>query len=831
MALFRRGHLVRKVVVAACVLAAVTAALLWSRRGEDYVPGEGAEGLVDGLASSVPPDYPRVSFTDVAAEAGIDFHHFPSARAGHLPEDMGSGVALGDVDGDGWTDVFLVHADSAREGQSALYRNRADGTFEDVTAASGIRHTGLGMAAAFLDPDSDGDLDLLITSYGSLAYYRNEGELRFTDATRAVGLADFDGFWSGIAVGDYDRDGAVDVYVCGYVRYDESRADAAGGGSRFQVDIPVLLNPSTFESERNLLLWNRGDGSFEERAVAAGVRNDGGRSLGAFFADLDADGWPDLYVANDVSDNALYVNRGDGTFEDRTAQALVGDYRGAMGLAVGDIDEDLDLDFFVTHWVAQENALYCNLWDDERRGPLMYQDTSIRRRLGWPGLSMVGWATRFFDYDNDGRLDLFVVNGSTIPRADDPTALVPMRTQLYWNAGPGREFFEVGAASGPFFGEEHVGRGGATFDYDLDGDEDLVVTVHGGRARLLRNDGGNEHSTLRVRLRQADGNRFALGAGLRIEAGELIRFDMLGTQGSYLSQHAVGELCFGLGAASHVDRLSVTWPDGEVEESGPFPADCLITWVRGHAPELALLPGKRAVALSGPAELDEQRRFFGILQEAGEARVAGHPDRAENAYRRALEIWPTHEDALYNLGNCLRTLDRREEALEAYRRLVTFHPMCSRGWMQIGQSLLDPESRDLDEAARAFARSHEINGEESLPLVRLGAVALLRGELDQANVHLADAAMLNPRSVEARYLRGRVAWLQGREAQAQRLLEEARDLAATLGAGGSASNEGDTRSGRALTAPAASGTRGLNRWTTVLERPANAAAEYGPQGG
>jgi len=842
--LFRRAHLVRKVLVAAALMTVVAAVLLWSRRGERYVPGEGAEGLVDELAQDVPEDHPSVRFTEVALEAGIDFRHFPGVRTNQLPEDMGSGVALGDADGDGWCDVFLVNAagpldraEHAEAGRCALYRNRADGTFEDVTAEAGIELVELGMAAAFLDPDSDGDLDLLVSSFGALHYYRNEGDLRFTDATDEVGLGEYDGFWAGLAVGDYDRDGAVDVYVCGYVRYDESLGHASSTPSPYEADIPVLLNPSTFESERNLLLRGRGDGTFEERSLEAGVSNDGGRSLGAFFAYLSGDGWPDLYVANDVSDNALFVNRGDGTFEDQTAPAMVGDYRGAMGLAVGDFDADLDLDFFVTHWLAQENALYRDQRQPGRDGggsPLFYQDSADRYGVGWPALVLVGWAARFFDYDNDGLLDLFVVNGSTIPTGDDPTLLAPMRSHLYWNAGPKRRFFELGAVAGEFFREEHVGRGGATFDYDLDGDEDLLVILHGGRARLLRNDGGNEHSTLRVRLRQPTGNRMALGAALRLEAAELVRIDELGTQGSYLSQHAVGEISFGLGSATRVDRLVVTWPDGVVEETGPIPADCLVTWVRGAPPEVALLPGKRQRALNGPSALDERRRFFDVLREAGELRVAGDAASAESAYRRALELWPTHEDALYNLGNCLRALDRGEQALEVYRRLALFHPLSSRAWMQIGRSLLDPGvlgARDLDGAERAFARSHEINGEESQPLVRLGAVALLRGDLEHADELLGDAEVLNPRSVEARYLRGQIAWVRGRDERARELLGEAHELSRGTGAGSSVSNEGDTRSGAALIDPDAFGAGSdLGRWRTLLDRPADPAAEYGARG-
>jgi len=549
-----------------------------SNRVDDYEAGERPDGLVDRLEKGPAADHPPVTFTEIAAQAGLRFRHFPATRSNRLPEDMGSGVALGDVNGDGLTDAFLVNlagampaaGDDAPDwdrdaGRSRLFLNRKDGSFVDATQASGIDLVALANAAAFCDVDSDGDLDLFVTTYGTCRLFINDGAAHFQDASAAAGLEQHVGFWTGVAVADYNRDGAMDVYVCGYVVYDEEGKQRETSSSPYGLSIPALINPSSFEPERNLLLAGNGDGTFREVSVEAGVADAKGRGLGALFCDLNADGLPDLYVANDVSDNALLLNRGDGTFTDRTAQALVGDYRGAMGLAVGDYDGDLDLDLFITHWVAQENALYARneaLVEDGLAVPL-YFDEADRYGLGHAALSMVGWATRFFDYDNDGLLDLFVVNGSTIPLPEDPDQLEPMRSQLFWRSPEKRHFFEVGAQSVEAFSTKHVGRGGATFDYDLDGDQDLVIVVHGGDAMLLRNDGGNDKPAVLVQLRQPEGNRYAIGARVLATIGDRQHLELVGTQGSYLSQHTVGELSLGLGDSAVVDRIEVTWPDGE----------------------------------------------------------------------------------------------------------------------------------------------------------------------------------------------------------------------------------------------------------------------------
>ncbi|MAF66981.1 MAG: hypothetical protein CMJ84_15160 [Planctomycetes bacterium] len=830
MAVLRNRRTRRLLALVFVVLSVVGAWLALRSRTDPYRAGEVTDGLTDALGRRLPEDAPALSFTDVTAAAGLACGHFEGQRAGLLSEDMGSGVALGDVDGDGWCDALVMTIEGDAPAPPRLFQNRGDGTFADVTERAGLASVGIGMAAAFCDTDSDGDLDLALSSVGGLHLLRNDGGWAFTDITDEAGLSAFTGFFAGIAVGDADGDGGVDLYVCRYVVFDEHAADG-GLLSQFGVDIPMLLNPSVFEPAPNLLLRNLGGNRFEDVAEAAGVADPGGRGLGAMFCDLNADGLPDLYVANDVSDNALFLNEGDGTFGDRTNDALVGDYRGAMGLAAGDFDEDGDLDFLVTHWIAQENGLYVNHTpaDTARGGAPLFMDSADRFGLGHVALDRVGWATGFVDFDLDGRLDLFVVNGSTIPVEGRAHELAPMASQMFWNAGAKRGFFEFGRTAGTFFGEEHVGRGGAVFDYDGDGDEDLLVLLYGEGVRLLRNDTPTGGS-VRLRLRQAEGNRFALGTRITAEVGGRTLVRMSDTQGSYLSQHAVGETTIGLGGAREVERVTLRWPDGSSGEAGPFSAGSVVTWVKG-APALvdrrgAAPAGEEREALTVP----EQRVFYDLQRRARRARVEARDEDAVRLYREALAMWPDHADSLYYLGSCLLELGDEPAALEVFGRLTAARPDSSRGFMRIGTIRLPGGDAGLDDLAlaqQAFERSHRINGEESLPVLQLGLVALLRGELERAADLLARASVGNPRDPQAPYFGGRAAWLAGDRARAQALLEEAHATATGGERDASVSSEGDTAGGEPLVArPAARGAGALERWRGLTEREPLAEVEY-----
>ncbi|MFN7972584.1 MAG: CRTAC1 family protein [Acidobacteriota bacterium] len=599
-----RGPLTRRTqrrILYACVTATAGAALLLLRgpRVIGYTPGVEAassDEITHDLARPAPNGIPDVAWRDVAADAGIAFHHFHGKRSTQLPEDMGSGVAWGDYDGDGDPDLFLVNESGpltataveieASPARSALYRNDG-GRFTDVTTEAGVGARGLGMGAAWGDADGDGDLDLAVSRFGTIALYRNDGAT-FADVSRESGMGEPEGFWTGVSWGDYDRDGALDLYVCGYVRY---VASASGASRMYEATVPASLNPSSFTPERNLLFHNEGRMRFAESAARAGVDNPSGRSLSAAWADFDGDLWPDLYVANDISDNAMYRNVGDGTFEDVSHSAWVADYRGAMGLAIGDWDGDLDLDIFITHWIAQENALYVNQKGNiaaSPRDPLHFTDEADLVGLGQIALDYVGWGTEFLDYDNDARLDLLVVNGSTFQREDDASRLVPMKDLLFWNAGKAEGFFEAGTRGGAPFQTEHVGRGSACADYDGDGDVDCAIAVNGGDARLLQNTQATGHHFARLVLRGAKGSHFpasttfANGALVTLRSSAGVQVRAVGGGPSYLSQSSPGEVHFGLAGASSIDRIEVAWPSGTTQSFENLPVDHTLRITEGN---------------------------------------------------------------------------------------------------------------------------------------------------------------------------------------------------------------------------------------------------------
>ncbi len=572
----RRQRLIRRTILIALLASLFAIAFIFLRPDPaQYIPGEDLTGLTDDLSRDLPPDYPRAHFVDATRATGIIFRHFHGARSHQLPEDMGSGAAWADYDGDGDLDLYIANTAGALSiapeqlatspAHSALFRNDG-GTFVEVSAAAGVDQRVIGQAVAWADYDNDGHLDLFATAYGHNTLFHNAGDASFSPAP----FDQREGFWAGASWGDYDGDGDLDLYVSGYVQYHFNSAHLTTKSRQYDTAIPASLNPSTYAPERNLLYRNDGDAardtewSFAEVASAAGVQNETGRSLAAAFCDFDEDGLPELYVANDLSDNALYHNLGDGTFADISHPAHVADYRGAMGLASGDWDNDGDMDLFVTHWIAQENAFYSNMHADYRQAgldpattALRFMDLADRFGLGQIALDYVGWGTAFLDYDNDGRQDLIVANGSTFEQSDDPSHLVPMRPLLFWNKSDELGFFEVGPASGDVFTHLQVGRGLAIADYDDDGDEDVLIVANGGEATLLRNDSSNAHHWFKVRTRAA------AGVEIRLWVGGQRRMRQLGSSPSYYSQHAVGEAHFGLGTQTQIDSLEVVWSQGE----------------------------------------------------------------------------------------------------------------------------------------------------------------------------------------------------------------------------------------------------------------------------
>jgi Tfp pilus assembly protein PilF len=765
------------------------------RPGSRYRPGEKVEGLTAELARSLPKDYPKVTFTDVTAASGISFQHFSGTRSSQLPEDMGSGAAWGDYDNDGWVDLVVANevgpltlSDSARArspARTTLYHNNHDGTFTDVTARSGIDFRGWGMAVAWGDFDNDGWLDLVITAYGHCVFYHNNGDGTFTDRSAASGIGGPGGFWTGIALGDYDRDGLLDLYVTGYVKY--TRPDRSKSAARYNVENPASINPLSFPPDRSLLFHNNGNGTFTEVASSLGVANLSGRGLAASWVDIDEDGWPDLYVGNDVSDNVMYRNLGKGKFQDISQAAHVADYRSSMAIAVGDWNGDGYQDLFLTHWLAQGNALYDNqlaqLTVQARKTrplPVTFIDDADRYGLGQISLDNIGWATSFIDFDNDGRPDLFVVNGSTLQYPDDSTRLVPMRSQLFWNRSNADGFFDVSAVSGSYFRTPYVGRGAAFADYDNDGDIDVFIVNNGGPGILLRNDGGNRNHWLAVELRGTKSNRQGIGAKLQLFAGGVRQVRQVGAQSPYLSQNSLIEN-FGLKALSRVDSLVVVWPSGVHQVLTDLPVNQRLTVVEGEAMG---------------ASRERIQNFWALYREATVQRTAGQTQAAAETYARALALNPDHEDVLYYFGSMRFALGDFAAAEGAWRHLIARNPSSARAQSQLGSLYLclDADAPlQLDSAEAHLRRAHELNGEETGPLLHLGEASLVRGHLVTAGRYFSEVLGSHAKSAEAHFYAGYIAWKSGDTAGAReafRLAASTDPLTATAVLG-----EGDTKSG------------------------------------
>jgi enediyne biosynthesis protein E4 len=519
--------------------------------------------LVLALLSSysAPPVAP-VQFVDLAEAAGITFRHENGASPDkQLYETVGSGVAWIDYDNDGWPDLFFANGADVAHGKSspgnALYRNLGNGKFADVTARAGVAGNGMFATGVTVgDYDNDGFLDIYVTGFGRNQLFHNNGDGTFADVTGKAGVAG-SGWSTSAAWLDYDRDGYLDLFVARYVDYDIQTAPYCGykkPGYR------MYCHPLEFDGTSNLLYHNNRDGTFTEVARKAGVANPTGKGLGVAVGDLDGDGWPDVFVANDGVRNFLYHNKRDGTFADVAYSAGVGYNEdgkalAGMGAEIADYDGDGLLDIFFTTFSREYKTLYRNL------GKLVFADVSLRAGLK-SGFLPLGFGTKLFDFNNDGRLDIFVTNGHVTDNVElyDSELSYRQTDQLWENIGDGR-FRDVSAQSGPAFHHRHVGRGAAVADFDNDGDLDIVVSECGGRPMLLRNAGGNRNHWIAIRARGRESNRFGIGAKVRVTSGGRTQVREINPYGSYLSTSDM-RLYIGLGQATKVDRLEITWPSG-----------------------------------------------------------------------------------------------------------------------------------------------------------------------------------------------------------------------------------------------------------------------------
>ena len=505
-----------------------------------------------------------IQFVDVTQEAGIHWKHV-DGRSGqkYFMETLGSGAAFFDYDADGDADLYFVNGAplpgyvAEEVPTNCLYQNNGDGTFTDITEIAGVGDTGYGHGCAVGDYNNDGQLDLYVTNYGTNRLYRNNGDGTFTDVAEIAGVTE-PRWSSSCAFADYDRDGHLDLYVVNYIVFDIDENPWCGLKEK---GIRAYCEPDNFPAQSDTLFRNNGDGTFTDVTKSAGIYNITGKGLGVVWGDYNNDGAPDIYVANDSTENLFYHNSGDGTFEEvgfmiGVALSEDGAAENGMGTAFGDWNNDGWFDLTVTNYAQQTNTLYYNDADG------FFTDTTATTKTAQVTYPYLGWATAFIDYDNDGYQDLFVANGHLHENLAElgQQGTYGQRNLLFRNNYDGT-FAEVSETLGPGMRLEDVSRGATFADYDLDGDIDIVVTNSNTAPRLLRNDGGNKKNWLRVRLVATKGSTDAIGARVSIKTGDLTQTREVRSGDGYLSQRDL-TLHFGIGDYAQVDSIEVRWQSG-----------------------------------------------------------------------------------------------------------------------------------------------------------------------------------------------------------------------------------------------------------------------------
>lgn len=574
-----------RLIVAALLLAS----LVFGYQTHSVQESRGRSGKVTKREAK--PEAP-IQFVDVAETAGLHFKHWNGASPEkYVLETMGSGVAFLDYNNDGLLDIYLVDGGTVpghpapAPVRNALYRNNGDGTFTDVTNEAGVGgRSDYGMGVAAADYDGDGWTDLYVTTFGRNILYHNNGNGTFTDVTDWAGVAG--GGWStSAAFLDYDRDGRLDLYVARYVNFDFAHNVTCGDPAR---RIRAYCHPDVYDGVPSLLFHNNGDGTFTDVSKSSGIGAHAGKSLGVVAADFDGDGLIDIFVANDSMRNFLFHNRGDGSFEEIGLVAGValdegGRPHAGMGTATGDYDGDGRLDLIVTNLDREHNELYRNL-------EAGFADVSYQSGFAAPSLPFVGWGTEFFDYNNDGNLGILIVNGHVIDNIDlfrtDTT--YRQRKLLFENLG-GR-FREVASQHGAALLVPQVSRGAAFADYNNDGYIDVIVQNVGGGPQLLRNEGGNRNHWLSLFLEGTKSPRDPIGTRVRCQVAGHVLTRYLAGGGSYLSS-SDHRIHLGLGKAERAERIEILWPSGTVDVLESVAADKFYRVREGHGIVESHAPG------------------------------------------------------------------------------------------------------------------------------------------------------------------------------------------------------------------------------------------------
>jgi enediyne biosynthesis protein E4 len=525
---------------------------------------------------------------DITDTTGIKFEHLSSSDKKYIVESMAGGVALIDYDRDGLPDIYFTNAPTVdmalagKKARGALYHNNGDGTFTDVTEKAGVGNPCFAMGAVVGDYNNDGWPDLLVTCLGGVVLYRNNGNGTFTDVTKQAGLSDVQ-FATGAAFGDYDGDGWVDLFVSHYVDFHLDDLPKFGDSQTCQYHgLAVQCGPRGLKGAGDLLFHNNGDGTFKDVSKAAGVDDPHGYyGLGTVWSDFNEDGRLDLFVANDSTPNFLYRNDGNGHFTELaflagTAVSQDGSEQAGMGVALGDYLHTGRLSLFVTHFSEEYSTLFRN------DGGMTFADVSFQAGVATPTIPYVGWGTSFFDFDNDGWPDLFLVNGHVYPQVDtlDVGARYREPKLLFLNQRDGT-FRNISKLVGPAIQIPQVSRGAAFGDLFNDGHVDVVVENLDGKPMVLRNVSENHNHWIGFELAGTKSNRLALNARVKAFAGDLVQVDEVRSGGSYLSQNDL-RIHFGLGSHDRLDRVEILWPTGKSETITNLTADHIYTVKEGE---------------------------------------------------------------------------------------------------------------------------------------------------------------------------------------------------------------------------------------------------------